>query len=69
MMKAYMNGKIYTVNENRDWAEAVVIDGSKIAYVAILFTILPASRAALKITASRITHNIRIFNPVWKISL
>ena len=33
MMKAYMNGKIYTVNENRDWAEAVVIDGSKIAYV------------------------------------
>jgi hypothetical protein len=33
MMKAYTNGKIYTVNENRDWAEAVVIDGSKIAYV------------------------------------
>lgn len=33
MMKAYINGKIYTVNENRDWAEAVVIDGSRIAYV------------------------------------
>ena len=32
-MKAYLNGKIYTVNEKRDWAEAVVIDGSKIAYV------------------------------------
>ncbi|MBR0456377.1 MAG: amidohydrolase [Firmicutes bacterium] len=32
-MKAYTNGKIYTVNENRDWAEAVVIDGNRIAYV------------------------------------
>ncbi len=33
MMKAYTNGKIYTVNENRDWAQAVVIDGNQIVYV------------------------------------
>ena len=32
-MKAYTNGKIYTVNENRDWAEAVVTDGNRIVYV------------------------------------
>ena len=32
-MKAFINGKIYTVNENRDWAEAVVIDGNRIVYV------------------------------------
>ena len=27
------NGKIYTVNENKPWAEAVAIDGKKIVYV------------------------------------
>ncbi len=32
-MRAYINGKIYTVNENRDWAEAVVTDGNRIVYV------------------------------------
>ena len=32
-MKVYTNGKIYTVNENRDWAEAVVTDGNRIVYV------------------------------------
>lgn len=31
--KAYTNGRIYTVNENRDWAEAVVVEGNKIIYV------------------------------------
>ena len=33
MMKAYTNGKIYTVNEKRDWAEAVVVDGEHIVFV------------------------------------
>ena len=33
MVKAYVNGKIYTVNENRDWAQAVVTDGNRIVYV------------------------------------
>lgn len=31
--KAYTNGRIYMVNENRDWAEAVVAEGNKIIYV------------------------------------
>lgn len=33
MIKAYINGKVYTVNKNRDWAEAVVTDGPRIVYV------------------------------------
>lgn len=33
MIKAYINGKVYTVNKNRDWAEAVVTDGPLIVYV------------------------------------
>ncbi len=28
-----LNGKIYTVDKNNPWAEAIVIDGNKIAYV------------------------------------
>ncbi len=32
-MRALTNGKIYTVNKKHPWAEAVVIDGEKIAYV------------------------------------
>lgn len=31
--KAYVNGAVYTVNEARDWAEAVVVEGNKIIYV------------------------------------
>lgn len=31
--RAYINGEVYTVNEKRDWAEAVVIEGNKIIYV------------------------------------
>lgn len=31
--KVFTNGKIYTVNENRDWAEAVAIDDGKIVFV------------------------------------
>lgn len=30
---AFINGKIYTVNEAQPWAEAVAIDGNKIVYV------------------------------------
>lgn len=30
---AFINGKIYTVNEEQPWAEAVAIDGNKIVYV------------------------------------
>ena len=33
MKKILKNAKIYTVNKNRDWAEAVVIDDDKIVYV------------------------------------
>ncbi|VAX16686.1 hypothetical protein MNBD_IGNAVI01-917, partial [hydrothermal vent metagenome] len=31
--KAFLNGKIYTVNSNRDWSEAVVISNNKIVFV------------------------------------
>lgn len=31
--KAFINGKIYTVNSKRDWAEAVVIANNKIVFV------------------------------------
>ncbi|MCQ4637309.1 amidohydrolase [Anaerovorax odorimutans] len=31
--KIYTNGRIFTVNENRDWADTVVIEGNKIVYV------------------------------------
>lgn len=31
--KAFINGKIYTVNKNQPYAEAVVIEGNKIIYV------------------------------------
>ncbi|MCQ2752403.1 MAG: amidohydrolase family protein, partial [Coriobacteriales bacterium] len=33
MKKVLKNAKIYTVNANRDWAEAVVIDDDKILFV------------------------------------
>ena len=33
MKKAFINGKIYTVNEKQPYAQAVVIEGSKIIYV------------------------------------
>lgn len=33
MKKAFINGKIYTVNEKQPYAEAVVIEGNKIIYV------------------------------------
>lgn len=32
-MKVYKNGKIYTVNEKREWAEAVAVEDGKIVYV------------------------------------
>lgn len=31
--RIFHNGKVYTVNKNRDWAEAVAIEGNKIIYV------------------------------------
>lgn len=31
--KLYFNGKIYTVDESRPWAEAILIDGNKILFV------------------------------------
>lgn len=31
--RAYMNGRIYTVDEERSWAEAVVTEGNRIIYV------------------------------------
>ena len=31
--KVFLNGKVYTVNENQSWAEAVAISGNKIIYV------------------------------------
>lgn len=31
--KIYINGNIFTVNENDDWAEAVAIRGNEIIYV------------------------------------
>lgn len=31
--KVYFNGKIYTVNPNQTWAEALVIEGNKICFV------------------------------------
>ena len=31
--KVYVNGKVYTVNENRDWAEAVAVKDGKIVFV------------------------------------
>ncbi len=31
--KVYVNGKIYTVNENKDWAEAVAVKDGKIIFV------------------------------------
>ena len=31
--KAFINGKIYTVNEKQPYAEAVIIDGNKIIYI------------------------------------
>ncbi len=31
--RVFTNGKIYTVNKEQPWAEAVVVDGNKIAYV------------------------------------
>jgi len=33
MRKAFINGKIYTVNENQPYAEAVVVEGNKIKFV------------------------------------
>jgi len=33
MSKAFINGKIYTVNEKQPYAEAVVVEGNKIIYV------------------------------------
>ncbi len=33
MKKAFINGKIYTVNEKQPYAEAVVVEGNKIKYV------------------------------------
>ncbi len=33
MKKAFINGKIYTVNENQPYAEAVVVEGNKIKFV------------------------------------
>ncbi|CAM1341219.1 Amidohydrolase [Tenacibaculum amylolyticum] len=31
--KLYFNGKIYTVNENQPWAEAIVIENNKIVFI------------------------------------
>ena len=31
--RIFHNGKIYTVNKNQPWAEAVVLDGDKIVFV------------------------------------
>ena len=31
--RAFLNGKIYTVNKEQPWAEAVVVEGNKIVYV------------------------------------
>lgn len=31
--KIYINGKVYTVNEKQEWAEAVAIEDNKIIYV------------------------------------
>lgn len=33
MKKAFINGKIYTVNEKQPYAEAVIVEGNKIKYV------------------------------------
>lgn len=33
MKRAFINGKIYTVNKKQPWASAVVVDGKKIVYV------------------------------------
>ena len=39
--RAFLNGKIYTVNESQPYAESVVVEGNKIIYVG-------SSNAALK---------------------
>ena len=31
--KLYVNGSIFTVNKDREWAEAVAVEGNKIVYV------------------------------------
>ena len=31
--RIFYNGKIYTVNKNQPWAQAIVLDGNKIVYV------------------------------------
>ena len=31
--KIFKNGKIYTVNKNQPWAEAIALEGNKIAFV------------------------------------
>jgi len=41
MTKAFINGKIYTVNENQPYAEVVIVEGNKIKFVG---TTLDATR-------------------------
>ena len=31
--KLYVNGSIFTVNKDREWAETVAVEGNKIVYV------------------------------------